>query len=809
MKKKNYYFWIAALISINFIGKIDMSQGQITSDGTLSTQVTTPNNLDFTITNGTRVGNNLFHSFKEFSLPTGGSAYFTNDLDVKNVISRVTGASRSNIDGLLKTNGYANLFLINPNGISFHSNASLNIGGSFIASTADHLLFADGTKFSATNTQTPPLLTVSVPVGLQFGQTPKPIQIERSKLEVMPGNTLAMLGGDVLINGGNLRALAGRIELGSVAGDSFVNLIAITEGFAMGYKEVLNFQDIQVSQGTSIDTTGEGNGAIQLYGRRIAITNDSRVGGNTEGEKPGQPLMLIASESVEIKNFGFLISLATGTGTGSNIIVDTKRLLVEVGIIETSSSNSGRGGSLTVNASESAEIVGRKGFFASLRVRTFGFEEDAGDAGTLQISTRRLILRDGGEISTSTVGEGNGGTLIVNASEFVEASGRSVVNGLDFPSGLFTQSRKTGDMMISGNGGNLIISTPRLVIQNGASISVGAINGSTGQAGRLNINAADFITVIGTGINAKGQVVPSSLLAVSEGSGRAGDLRINTQTLSIRDGAAVSVSNIGSGITGDLQITTNNLLLDRGKLTAETTGGQGNIFLNSGNLILRRGSQITTNATGINIIGSNITINTDVLAALENSDISANSQDFRGGNVQINTSGVFGTQFRNANTPLSDITATGANSQLSGTVQINTPDVDPTSGLVELTVNVVDPTRLIATGCPAARGNSLTVTGRGGLPSLPSEPLRPNNIVSVDWVGDTQEQRNRDTEVQRTTLSHTNYPLPTTQEKPEIVEATSWIINDKGQVILIASAPTTANSTWLTPATCPTSTKAQ
>ncbi|MFB2892300.1 filamentous hemagglutinin N-terminal domain-containing protein [Aerosakkonemataceae cyanobacterium BLCC-F50] len=786
-----------------------MSQGQIISDGTLSTQITTPNNLDFTITNGTRVGSNLFHSFKEFSLPTGGSAYFNNDLNVKNIITRVTGASISNIDGLLKTNGYANLFLINPNGISFHSNASLNIGGSFIASTASHLLFADGTKFSATNTQTPPLLTVSVPVGLQFGQMPKPIQIEGSKLEVMPGNTLAMLGGDVLINGGKLRASAGRIELGSVAGDSFLNLIAITEGFAMGYKEVLNFQDIQVSQGTSIDTTGEGNGAIQLYGRRIAIVNNSRVGGNTEGEKPGQPLALIASESVEIKNFGFLISVAEGTGTGSNIIIDTKRLLVEVGIIETSSRSSGRGGSLTVNASESAEIVARKGFFASLRVRTFGLEENAGDAGTLQISTRRLILRDGGEISTSTAGEGNGGILIVNASEFVEASGRSVVNGLDFPSGLFTQSRKAGDMVISGNGGNLIINTPRLVVQDGASVSVAVIEGSVGQAGMLNINAQDSITVTGTGINAKGQVVPSTLLAESEGSGSAGDLKINTRALTIQNGAAVSVSNIGSGTTGDLQITANSLLLDRGKLTAETTGGQGNIILNSGNLILRRGSQITTNATGTNITGSNITINTDVLAALENSDISANSLDFRGGNVQINASAIFGTQFRNANTSLSDITATGANSQLSGTVQINTPDVDPTSGLVELTVDVVDPTRLIATGCPAARGNSFTVTGRGGLPSLPSEPLRPNNTVLVDWVGDIQEQRNRDTEVQRTTLSATNYQLPTTQKNPEIVEATGWIINEKGQVILIASAPTTANGSRLSPTTCPTSIETQ
>lgn len=811
MKKQNYYFWITGLLSLCYLLKTDVTQAQVTSDGTLSTQVQTTNNSDFSINNGNRVGNNLFHSFREFSVPTGGSATFANDVDVKNIFSRVTGSSISNIDGLLKTNGSANLFLINPNGIIFGSNAQLNIGGSFVASTASKLLFADGTQFSATNPETPPLLTVSVPIGLQFGQTAQPIQIEKSNLQVLPGRTLAMLGGDVFIKGEGqtfpdqpiygLIAPAGRIEVGSVAANSLVSLTPIAEGFALGYEGVQNFQDIRLFQAALINTDGEGSGAIQLRGRRIAIADNSRVGGLTEGEKPGQPLTIEASESLELSNFGFLSSLTGGTGSASDITIKTRRLIVQVGVIETSTASSGSGGNLTVNASESVDIRAGEDFFGRLAVRTFGAEEDAGDAGTLQISTKRLILRDGGQISTSTLSEGRGGTLIVNASESVEASGRSVVNTVsgdrDFPSGLVSESTTSNNFVISGNGGNIIINTPRLVVQDGASISVASIDVSTGQAGSLEVNASDSVTVSGTGINAKGQVVPSSLLGVSEGSGGAGELRVNTRTLTIRDGAAISVSNTGSGTTGDLQITANNLLLDRGKLTAETTGSQGNINLQAGNIILRRGSQITTNATGSNIIGSNITINTDLLTALENSDISANSQDFRGGNVQINASGIFGTEFRNTNTPFSDITATGANSQLNGIVQINTPDVDPTSGLVELTVDVVDPTSLIATGCPATRGNSFTVTGRGGLPSLPSELLRPNNTVSVDWVtGNSQEQR--------TISSTTNYPPPTTQKNPEIVEATSWGRNNKGQVVLISSTPNvTANSNSLVKPLCP------
>lgn len=311
-------------------------------------------------------------------------------------------------------------------------------------------------------------------------------------------------------------------------------------------------------------------------------------------------------------------------------------------------------------------------------------------------------------------------------------------------------------------------------------------------------------------LDRNGRVVPSTLLARSEGSGSAGNLRINTGSLTVRDSAQVSVNSTGGGMAGNLDITAGQLMLDnQGKLSAETTGGQGNINLRSGNLILRRGSQITTNATGNNIAGGNITLDTDVLTALENSDISANSSEFRGGNIRINASGIFGTQFRegNVNTSESDITASGKDSSLNGIVQINTPDVDPTSGLIELPVNILDATQLIARGCPAARGNSFTVTGRGGLPPLPSETLRTNNTVSVDWVTGNEEE-------QRSISPTTNYRLPTTQGNTEIVEANGWVTNNKGQVVLIASAPTfITNGSWfatdIAPPTHPPCTQVQ
>jgi filamentous hemagglutinin family protein len=814
MKKRNHHFCIASLVSLCFLVKTDLLQAQVNSDETLSTQVTTTNNLDFTITNGNKVGSNLFHSFREFSVPTGGSASFANDLDVKNIINRVTGGSISNIDGLIKTNGSANLFLINPNGIVFGPNASLNINGSFVASTAHSINFADGTQFSATNPQSPPLLTVNLPIGLQFGQTAQPIQIEGSNLQVLPGQTLAMLGGDVSVKGGRLFAPAGRIDIGSVAPNSLINLTPIVEGWALGYDVVQNFQDIQVSQGSFIDTSGEGNGAIQLRGSNLAITDASQIGGTTTREKSGQPITITASESVEISGSNQdspsqLSTITRSTGSAGDITIATKRLILrDGGIIETSTNGSGSGGNLTVDASESVQVLGGRDF-SRLSVRSISPNKDAGDAGTVQILTKNLILRDGGQISTSTLGAGNGGTLIVDASESVEASGlivipsarldangQIVIDTINSPSALLAETRNSRPFFTAptGKGGDIIVNTQRLIVKDGASISVAALNGSRGQAGTLDINASDFVTVTGSAIGRNNQPVPSTLLAKSEGPGSAGDLRINTGKLTVQNGAEINANSQGSGRAGNLNITADNLLLDnQGKLTANTTEGQGNINLHSGTLILRRGSAITTNATGNNVTGGNITIDTDNLVAVpqENSDITANSLDFRGGNITINAQAIFGTQFRPKPTPLSDITATGANSQLNGNVQINIPDVDPSSGLVELPNIPIDRTQQIAQACPADQGNKFIITGRGGLPPLPNEALRTQNTVPLPWVRLDHRQ-----------VARRRESLPKSPISNPIVEATGWVVNKSGEVVLVA-ANTTPVSSWSTRAVCP------
>ena len=843
--------WVALGTTLFCLSESHYSVAQIVPDATLPVNSTvTRQGTTSAIEGGTRAGGNLFHSFREFSVPTGGEAFFNNAGDIQNIFSRVTGGSISNIDGLIRANGSANLFLLNPNGIIFGPNARLNIGGSFLASTASSIKFADGIEFSATNPSTSPLLTINVPIGLQYGskqslsasvQTPVAIVVQGSNLSVQTGKTLALVGGNVTIEGsnnflasgivaggiplamvnGNLvpTTPGGRIELGSVTEDD-VTLTHTDKGFALGYSGTQKFGDIQLTNGATVDTSGTGGGEIQIQARNLQLSSGSRIVSFTLGSLSGGDIIVNASDSVElIGTGGFveilqriasfesglsdfrngLFSISFGVGNAGKIKINTSRFIAENGaFIVTSTVGSGQGGSLSVNATDSVQ-VNNSGLISGNRPGS------TGAAGDITINTRSLLFQNLGVAIAGTAGTGNGGNITVNASETAE-----FIGGENFPflgvlvnTGLFTSTLSTADA------GNIKITTLRLILQNWASIAA-AVSGQ-GKGGKIEIDATESVEVIGI----VGFLVAAIGASTIEGSpGMAGDLKINTTTLQLRDGSGIAVNNYGEGNAGNLNINARSIYLDnQAFLIANTRSAntdsnkdQATINLRSENLILRRGSTITTNARGENVIGGNININTNVLSALENSDISANSENFQGGKVRINSQAIFGTQFRNQPNPLtSDITATGGTPNLSGTVQINTPEIDPSAGLIELPQNIVDVTGLVTDKCSyVRRGSSFTVTGRGGIPPSPDDPLDPETFL-VDLIAiDSQAQGNAGAgeRVSRVENNNPSLASPATPDG-EIVEATGWFFNEKGQVVLTASAQQVQpTSPWLTTPTC-------
>lgn len=331
------------------------AQGQVVPDSSVGSRVTLQGNT-FLIEEGTTKGGNLFQSFREFSVPTGKTAYFNNDSGIQNIVSRVTGTSISNIDGTLKANGTANLFFLNPNGIIFGNNARLDIGGSFLGTTADSIKFADGTQFSAKTSQSSPLLTVQVPVGLQFNSNPGEIRVVGSGhqlvteisspisragtppgLQVLPGKNLALLGGDLSLNGGILFAPGGQIELGSVKQGQVV-VDTTTKQWSFNYQPQSTLGRIELANRSFLDTTGTGGASLGIYGRQIFLKEDSAVIMQTLGAIPDKELRLTASELIDIRSADLpetiptgLYSVSTNSGSGAQITLLSPSVVVDDG----------------------------------------------------------------------------------------------------------------------------------------------------------------------------------------------------------------------------------------------------------------------------------------------------------------------------------------------------------------------------------------------------------------------------------------------------------------------------------------------
>jgi filamentous hemagglutinin family protein len=829
---------IIVLLALSFQNHV---QAQIIADDTLPVHSRiTFNNNRFKIDGGTTESNNLFHSFAEFSVPTNHKAFFNNAGSIDNIISRVTGSNISNIDGLIKTNGSANLFLLNPNGIIFGAKASLDVGGSFLASTANSLRFADGSEFITTNPSASSLLSITTPIGLQFRQNSGSIKVRgqghnlelvepliffslkrgnsSTGLQVKSRNTLALVGGNIDIEGGTLTAEDGRIELGSINA-GLVNLDQTSVGWTLSYEGVEIFQDIRLTERALVDSSGVNSGSIQVKGATVSLKNGSVIWIENRGSQPGGNIDIFASQSLELeansgesfidplKSFITLIfTQAKGQGKGGDINISTQQLTMRggVNIDALTLGDKAKGGNISIYADELVELAGEKFLNGSIIARTL----NSGDAGNVFLSTGKLTILNGSNIiSSSDLGTGNAGNVKVNASE---------IKLIGVNQEFFLPSSIASPTLTEGNAGSVEINTSRLILRDGGQVSTSTVN--TGNAGNVIINADEFVDVGGTVL---GSINPTQVISsaniVDENtqklfgfpavpSGASGSVIINTPRLIITDTAQVTVRNDGTGSAGNLQINANSIFLDsKGGITASTVSGEGgNITLKVGDIIQLRNESLISSTAGGTGNGGNIDINSQLFIALpptgaNGSDIIANAERGNGGNITIKAQGIFGITERPAieGNRSNDIDAS-SEFGASGQIQINNT-IDPNQGITQLPETVVDPNALVAQN-PCKRGSrsQFSQTGRGGLPPSPNEDLS-SEATQIGLVEPAPSRVNEE----RTKIDSAD-TIPAIEHP--IVPAQGWIFNEKGEVVLTTYNPAVTEPQRLkeNPAGCPT-----
>ena len=607
--KQYRYVWFVSSIFFSFAIPT-LTQAQPIPDATLTPNntVVDPQGNEYEITGGVEAGNNLFHSFREFSVPNGAIAYFNNLASIQNIISRVTGRSPSQIDGMIRANGAANLFLINPNGIIFGADAQLNIGGSFLASTATSFVFDNGT-FSAIDPQAPPLLTLKAPIGLQYGANAGSIVnqstvtnaldqiVQIVGLEVLRGKSLSLIGGNVsLLNGGTLTAPGGRIELGGLAEAGTVGLRVEGNELSFSFPDVA-LADILLTNEAKVDVQSSGGGDIAVNARNLRIINESELLagiGEGQGSADAQAgdITLKVTEEFILRNGEVSNNLeAEAAGTGGSLNIQARSLqLLDGAQVQTLTRGRGDAGSITLRVDDNATIAGEiektfaSGVFSSVEPGA------KGDGGNISVQTDSLLLSEGGQLAADTAGTGDAGRIEVIARDSVSLSNSTKVNSTQISSDVAEGA--------VGNGGIIAIQTRSLSLTGGGQI--GAIvfrelttedgeflPGGRGKGGSITINASDSVLI--SGFDEDGY--SSGLLTSTEegAKGQAGNITVNTDRFRIADGASVDARTENSSDGGEITINATTFeAVDGGQIQSNTSssGDAGSLTIDAEQIIV-------------------------------------------------------------------------------------------------------------------------------------------------------------------------------------------------------------------------------
>lgn len=765
---------VLSLLLSGFIFVTAVSAGTVRTDGSLGTAGTlTGPNYSISSNLGQIRGSTLFHSFSQFDLSQGDIATFNGPASITNILSRITGGSPSSIDGTISTsiNG-ANIYLLNPAGIIFGPNASLNVTGSFHATTADYLKLGTSGRFEsnvigATN------LTSDPPGAFGFlKSSPASISVNGSLLTVPEGKSISLVSGGITVASGNLWAYGGTVNLISVAsagevlydginmapqGFSALGPILITDNRSSSQQPVYSLPDLPIDmQGlrtANIDASGPGGGTIVIRGDSL-ILRGGTIYNDTYGNVAPKSIDIAINGLVTIDNSSVTSNAMTGTASGAAITLSGGTLNITGSTINTDSQSGANGSNITLTATDNLAVSGTS-------IVSTDANSPGSHAGEVVLTAPYVSIGDGSRVSSSApvLGATGAGSITVNAAHSLTLSGELRSDTFDGASGTITIN--TGNLNITGNGllssalvsnpsaaprtaGDIVIAADNVTLSDDGRIQSNVLFSNSGSAGNITIDAnkvslldrssisASIDSVAGTGgditiraadailvsSNPVGQVKEFGSISSNTTADDAGHINLTSKNITVTNGGTVSTfGQPGStGSAGNIALSaTDQLTVDSGFINTQSASANGgNITISAPDMMRVSHGDITASATAGAGNGGNVTINAGYLT-VNNGTITAQAQYGNGGNLLLHISKMF---IKSSDSVLSASSRYGTD----GTVVVDAPNIDVAAALALPVFDILNLNAFIPKRCMAADDLNIStfrLLGNVGLPASP------------------------------------------------------------------------------------------
>ena len=538
-----------------------------------------------------------------------------------------------------------------------------------------------------------------------------------------PSGIISQISPGTSTPGGKVTVVADNIFLAEGAAISTQNQgEGIAGDLAVTANQRLELDGLGTNIGSPVFSTGSG-GDVEIIADDIVVTNGATIASSTLGSNELESnLSVTANQRLELDGLASEIGSNVFTsGRGANVTVNASEIIIINGALISTSTfddgdnltiNDGAAGNLSVSANR-IEIDGFSSVEDALtgEIISFGASRISSDVrasgpgGDVTVEADNILVTDGAVITTSNIGSGAAGSLLVTAQQ-IELDGFALVDNTPMRAGGIASN-----VFASGDGGDVIVDAPSIFVTNGATISTS--NNGEGTSGSLlitgeRVQVDGFAFVENTPLNA------SSIEAEVLSSGNSNKVTIDANNVSVTGGAIISTSSRSSGESGDLLVMADRIQVDGFASIEETLVGVSGI-----------GSRIFGSGSGGDVMIGSSQVPVSDISVMNGGSISVGNRGTgEAGNLTVTANQIDLDGFASLNNELSSISSIDSEVLSSGTGGDVVVDAS--------TVSIVNGARISASNFSSGISGNLTVAAEqidlDGFASV----VELNNFIAFD-----------------------------------------------------------------------------